>query len=477
MKRRDVFKIFPLSLAGACGLVNSVSGQNLKYNHSGVDAYKSAPVPGSPESLEPLAIRYTKAVRDKLLWIKENQSENLMEAAYAIARTVSNKNTCWATWDMGHSCTFDIFPERNGVPEIFYQGFDLSKCKNGDLFLTNVQGQKWEEIRKKGTLIIGAPAPWGGDARNPHYLDMSVSEQRIKPFADVWIETNIDSIGAIMQVPGMPAPVGPVSGIFGMVTFWMMVGDACRILARDGKSLPVSGDEPKISGDKVKWITLNEPIMDDYFENIMLQIEMIGAELGDIGKIADMAVDTVLNGGNVYCYSRYSASLATEAQTRRGGLAMTQGVYVENGKLVSYSGELKGSAKDMVIMGIFEPDDEVDLTSLDSFRKMGMKVVSMGPVTRDIKSPAGRTVPKETDVHVGRMCDTYGLYAVKGFERRICPTSGALLNQIFWATVMEIIDSARRKTGNVPGVFFSAAVKDGRDHMYRMHEWQRERKY
>ena len=77
----------------------------------------------------------------------------------------------------------------------------------------------------------------------------------------------------------------------------------------------------------------------------------------------------------------------------------------------------------------------------------------------------------KTDIHAGRMCDTYGLFAIPGMEQRICPTSGVILNQLFWAMIMEFVEQYIDRTGgDIPGVFFSAALKGGREHMHRMHE-------
>ncbi len=467
MKRRDTFRLIPLSLAGLAGIAGTAFTQE-KHRM----CPKACPCKMSGHSQigphpEPLSVRYLKKVRGMLTRIRETESENLLEASYAIARTVMNKGTCWYSWDMGHSITFDLVPGRNGVPEIFTVGFNPEKAKDGDLFLGNIWGGPHNVLEEKDILVIGSPVPWGGDAKLAELIVRDSAKVKMRPYADIWIETYVSTLGAIMHVPGMPAPIGPVSGVIGMVTFWMMVGDACRILAREGKSVPVKGDEPKPSGAS---ISLHEPIMDNYLEQIMLQMEMIGAELGNIRQIARMAVDSVLAGGKVYCYSRYGASLSSEASTRRGGLALTQGITDTGGKF-------KGTPDDLVIMGIFQPEDEADLKNLDAFRKSGMKIVSMGPMTRNIKIPEGRTVPKEADVHVGRMCDTYGLYILPGFERKICPTSGAILNQIFWATCMEIVEEMIRRTGNVPGVFFSAAIKNGTEHMHRMHELYRERGY
>ena len=474
MKRRRALGLIPLSISGMSGVVQKAFSQEMP----GMQHPPSV-VPGNPPFLpEPLSVRYLHKVRDMLIRIRHTQSENLLESSYAIARTVMNKGTCWYSWDMGHSTTCDLLPGRNGVPEIFTIGYNPEKSRNGDLFLVNIWSGPHEDLVKKDILVIGAPAPWGSDAKMSELIVRDSAKVRIRPYSDIYIDLDVTTLGAIMDVPGMPAPIGPVSGILGIVTFWMMMADTCRILARDGKSVQVRGDEPKLSGDNIPWVSLHDPHMDDYYDQVLQQKEMIGAELGNIRKIAQMAVDSVLEGGRVFVYSRYESGLAVEAQTRRGGLSLTRGIYDKESTLIDFSGKpINGSPKDLVIMGIVQPDDETDLKHLDTFRKYGMKVASMGPITRNIRIPDGRTVHGETDIHVGRMCDTYGLYAVRGFERKVCPTSGALLNQIFWASCMEIVEEMIRRTRNVPGVFFSAAVKGGTEHMNRMNELYMERGY
>ena len=451
MRRRKLIRLLPLSIAGLPKIVSAIHPFPPLKHH------------------DPLAIRYIKRVTEMLKWIRSTQSENLLEAAYAIARTLENGGRCWSLWDAGHTPGPDMFPDRNGEPDIFTIGYDINKTRNGDLLLATTfeSRERFEDIKEKNITVVGAPSPWGGDCKLAELLRPDVRALRIRHLSDIWIETNYTSLGAQMYVHGMPAPVGPVTGIIQTVTLWMMVADACRVLARRGKSVPVKGDEPKLEGNNVKWVSLLDPLMDTYFDTVLRQMEMIGAEMGNIRKIAEIAVDTALSGGQVYCYSRYS-SIAGEASTRRGGLSLTRGIS-EGTK------DFNGTKKDCVIMGITKPDDEVDLKFLDMFKKRRMRIASLGPMTRDIKIPDGRTVPKETDVHAGRMCDTYGIFPIPGFDQKVCPTSGALLNQLFWAFVMELIEQyIERSGGNVPGVFFSAALKQGTEHMHRLHTMARE---
>lgn len=464
MKRREIIKLVPLALTGAAGAARTAFGREM----SGVAR--------EVETTDKLGLVYLKTVRDRLDWIRETQSENLLEAAYAFARATAEGKTCWYSWDMGHTTTSDITPGRNGVPEIFTVGFDDGKAKDGDVVLANIGGGN-EAMLKKDITVVGSPVPWSMDAEGDEEIVYASAMNKIRPYCDIWIETKMTKLGAVLKLPGMPAPTGPISGIIGMVTFWMMMADTCRILARDGKKVAVRGDEPELTGKNVPWVSLNAPLLDDWYAAFARQHEMIAAEYGNIKKVADMAVDAVLAGGRVQCYGRYAASLPAEAKNRRGGLALTEGVYVDNGKLVGQEAEFVPSKNDLVIMGFASPDDPVDLASLDTFRKYGMKVVSIGPMTRDIKIPEGRTIPKEADLHIGRMCDTYGLFAVPGFSRKICPTSGAMMNQIFWATCMEMIDAFNRRTGNIPGIFMTGAVKGGIDHMIRMQTIHYERGY
>ena len=381
---------------------------------------------------------------------------------------------------MGHSIDFDIVAGRNGSPEIFTMGYDAKKSRKGDLFLNNITGTKevLEDCRNKGICLVGAPCAWSMDGGHADLIVRDSADFRIRPYSDLWIDLKADTVGAVVQVPGMPAPIGPVSGVVGMVTYWMMVADACRILARRGKKLPVQGDEPSLSGRDVPVVSLRDPLLDDYFENVLLQLDMIRAEMGSIQKIAAMAAESALSGGKVYGYSQNRNALCVEAQTRRGGLTLTRGLYDNSGSITAFDGEFRGSSKDLVIMGVFSPDDPTDLKNLDSFRAAGMKIASIGPMTRDIKVPDGRTVPGEADVHAGRMCDTYGLYALPGFDRRICPTSGVMINQLFYAIVMTTVEEIMwRSGGDVPGGYFSAAVRGGTEHMHRMNTWWGERGY
>jgi len=468
MKRRDALKLVPLSIAGLAAKADRAFAREVTLGY-----------PESPRKGESLSGLYQRKIRDLLFWIRENQSENLLEAAYAMARTIEKGGTCWANWDLGHSTRYDVGPDRNGEPEILTQGFNAKKAKKGDFYLVN-RGTIADDVKKgKNILVVGGPAPWSSDAKMSELIVRDTAMHRVRPVSDIWIETNVSTLGAVVKMPGMPAPTGPVSGIIGQVTMWMMLADACRILARDGKPVAVKGDEPKLSGKNVPWVNLNAPLMDNYFNTVMRQIEMIEAEMGNIRQIAKLATDSILAGGKVYGYSRNQMALCAEAQTRRGGLTLSRGLFDKDGKPSVYSGEpVKGSSKDLVIMGLFKPDDPVELKHLDAFRSMGMKVASIGTMMRNTKVPDGRIVPKETDVHAGRMCDSYGLFAIPGFERKVCPTSGALQLQIYWVTCMEIADEIIRRTGgNVPGAFYSAAIQDGSEHMHLMNEWWKERGY
>ena len=192
-----------------------------------------------------------------------------------------------------------------------------------------------------------------------------------------------------------------------------------------------------------------------------------------------MAAESVLSGRRVYGFSRYMHALAYEAQQRRGGMSLTyQGLTGENGEVRALRGQFEPRAGDTVVMGIFEPDNAEDLAFLDTFRGYGMNVASIGPMTRNYRIHGGRTVPDEADVHLGRMCDTYGLFALPGFERRVCPTSGILQCQIWHALHFEIFEEMIRRTnGNIPYIYFNGAVEGGMDHVYRTNAIYGERGY
>ena len=102
MKRRQALQLLPLSAAGLTSRIRKAHSEMVQ--------------PEQQTSPEPLALQYTKKVRERLAWIRETQTEDLMEGAYAIARTIENKGQCWQVWDAGHTNT-DLYPGRNGEPQ------------------------------------------------------------------------------------------------------------------------------------------------------------------------------------------------------------------------------------------------------------------------------------------------------------------------------------------------------------------------
>ena len=440
MKRRDLFRLIPFTIPAFSVVSNPGAAQEMKPRRE----YS----PG-----EPFGMVYNRRIREMLAWVRETQSDKMLEAAYAVARTVEKGKKCWCNWDLGHTNSSDIFPNRIGQPDILTPGYDPKQVKDGDLVFTSFPGpvENIEDMSKKDLFIIGATCPWSGDVKDAgENIIPEIQKVQNRKYADIWIETNTDSLGAQVKVPGSPAPLGPESGpLYGSI-FWMMIADACRILSRDGKPAAVKGDEPKLS-DKTPRAGLNEPLMGDYYDTVMRQFEMIGMEMGDIRKMAKMAVDTILSGGNIYFYSRYPESLAYEATGRRGGLTCSRAIF---------DGHIEGTAKDCVIMGTYQPDDEADLKNLEKIKSMGMKTASIGPVTRDAKIPEGRIIARETEVHVGRVMDTYGLFALPGFDRKICPTSGVMNTAILWTVTGEIVDQIMERTGgNVPGIGMNGALR------------------
>jgi hypothetical protein len=459
MNRRDIIRLIPVTLSGLGSSAFTAS------------AAETCPGCSGSSARGPQSLQYAKKIRDMLSWVRETQSEKLLESSYAVSRALRNGRTFWVNWDQGHSTNAEMFPGRNGMPLFLTHGYDPDRARDGDILMASriLSPEGFDDLAEKNVFVIGSPSPWSGDARGFERIRKDIQPMKIQPHSDIWIETNITVEGAIMKIPGIPAPFGPVSGPLYMTLMWMILADACRILSIEGKEYRVDGDGDELDGDTATWVDTADPLMDNFLDEVNRELEMIGAELGDVRRIAAMVVDTLLDGGNVYYYSRYSNSFATEATGRRGGFLFAKGLS---------DGNISGTSKDCVIMGVYTPDDEADLKNLDEFKRIGMRTASIGPATRDYTVPEGRTVPKETDVHVGRMCDSYGLYAIPGFNRKVCPTSGITMFALHWTIGMEIIEQIRERTGgNLPAVHSSGALEYGNSISRRGRTMQQDRGY
>ncbi len=406
---------------------------------------------------EKLSIRFLREVRGILEDIRNTELDNLLEASRHIAMTYRNHGTCYTTWDVGHSRSEDMYPDRPGDTDIFTMEYDETKAKKGDLLLGGIIARKIEDPRKKGVFVVGSAVPWCGDTPEAHLISEQHQQYKIRPFSDLWIETYSTTYGPIIWLPGAKYPMGAVSGPIGMVTFWAMVADAVRILASEGIYVKVKGDEPKL-GDTVKYASLTSPLGEEYFKEVLNQLRQVEGELGTAEKIADLAVDAVLAKRSVYVYSKYWEGLAVESNTRMGGLCIYKSVF-RSGPEFGLVKNFKGGRGDLVIMGICQPDDPTDLEFLDLAKKNGCTVASLGPATRNKSFPQGRTVPNEADFHMGYMCDTYGIFAIPGVEKRVCPTSGVVQNQLFYAISMSVAEKIIERTGNIPTIYPNGAFE------------------
>ena len=453
MNRRTILKLLPLLSAGASIL----------------------PETAIPEKQDPgpLSLDYFARVVKMLERIRNSELDNMLEASYHIAETCKRGGACFCQWETGHAIDGDMFPGRPGDTTIFTMGYTMNppsvEPKSGDLLLINVLRQPLEDPRKKGIFVIGGPTPWCGDTEHTELLTEANRNLKIRMYSDIWIETYITTLGAIMWLPGETAPLGPTSGALGITTYWAMMADTVRILARDGVTVGLKGDEPALD-DKASYTDLNRPLAEEYFNESIRQINQIEAEYGTFKHIAAEAASRILSGGKLHVYSRYREALSMEANGKRGGLALIKTTWSEDK-------DFRGTAGDFMIMGIYKPDDEVDLHMLQVYKKAGMKVASIGPATRNGSYPPGSTVPTQTDFHLGNMCDTYGIFAIPGVGQKVCPTSGLLINLMFWATIIEIAEDIMRRTGNTPAVLSTGALIGGSEQRKKRTELARVRGY
>lgn len=413
---------------------------------------------------------YLDRVTGMLERVRETQLDNLLEAAYNVARVHRAGGTCFCQWETGHMADGDMFPGRPGNPDLFVIGYTMDppdvEPKAGDLLLVNVLRQPLEDPREKGLFVIGGQTPWCGDTANTELLTESNRNLRIEPYSDIWIDTNTPTRGALIMLPGETAPLGPTSGALGMITWWAIIADAVRLLAKDGVTVTVQGDEPPLRRNTAR-IDLDRPLGRVWFEKALEQVSRIPAESGAIERIGAAVADTVLGGNKLWVYSHYRQALSQEANGKRGGLALINATF-------SGDSNFNPSEGDMVVMGIYSPDDPADLEMLDTCRKRGLTVASIGPATRNGQAPDGRTVQREADIHLGLMTDTYGLFAVPGVERKICPTSGLLVNLLFWSSMISAAEEIIDRTGATPGVLSTGAMIGGaeqrrnRTELYRM---------
>ena len=116
MNRRDTFRLIPLTFAG----IGSSAQAFLSFTRDNQHSH---------DSVNPTAMTYISKITEMLRSVRASHSENILEAAYVITRTLMLSDTCWSYWDHGHTNSVDSFPGRDDDPGIITIGYDAKRVK------------------------------------------------------------------------------------------------------------------------------------------------------------------------------------------------------------------------------------------------------------------------------------------------------------------------------------------------------------
>ncbi len=109
---------------------------------------------GRASEKRPLGLEFLATCRALLEKIKNNSSDELLEASHRVADTKKRGGKCYVYWDLGHGTDYDIWPERPGNTDIFTYGIPENAGKN-DLILANFFDERVKKYHDNGTFLIG----------------------------------------------------------------------------------------------------------------------------------------------------------------------------------------------------------------------------------------------------------------------------------------------------------------------------------
>ena len=146
------------------------------------------------------------------------------------------------------------------------------------------------------------------------------------------------------------------------------------------------------------------------------------------------------------------------------GSLIHQAAAFENGKLFGSNGE-------EIPLSLQYPTNIINMVT-DVCKTQGEKLLeSAYVISRKILN--GNTCWFQWDQGHTNSGDTF-----QGFNRKICPISGILIYTINWVISIELVEEIKRHTGgNIPGVYFSGALKWGNSWNAKMRSMMQDRGY
>jgi uncharacterized phosphosugar-binding protein len=414
MKRRTFASAGLAGLAAGALVPSSAIAQERDSKTGG--AYTAAVKTATPYGVQ----YYEKALG---IWNREISDELsiIAQAADRAALTLKNGGKLYSHAHFGHMLVKELRVDRPGNPGYLptwnWQTKDeeYDPIGKGDFLFFDYTKARVKKAHDRGAFTVGVRVPYLPNKTTPkgvlatyEMTDNLLTED----CSDLVLTSGAPFTNGALYFPEIPAVRGCPISVQGTGNFYWMLSAEIAVRDKGGASQGTSA--------KAR----------EYMGLIKARGAKIRANFESIDGAARLMAESVASGGRYWNYT-FGNEMADENTYRASGISMSRNITPNDIGT-------KTKAGDFAIIGGEASDTKENIEAAKTFKAAGVKVIYIGPAKTE--GGAGPHMPEFADRHIETFSpERDGAIVVKGFDKKICPTTGIFYALCLWMTNAQFV--------------------------------------
>ena len=434
-------------LAGSSAVAAAAAG--------GVTTKNAQAYPGFAEKFtqrwKPFIDQYYDGAVEIVRGIRDTQIGNMAKAMQKAYELKKKDGTVYSDLVFGHYASLAQSKDRPGQPWVLPQ-FDIGTpeevfdaMKPGDFLITHVTSEARKSAKERGVYVAGVTNNYYPFYKTPP--DGLREDKMVLPttedMSNMVIDSQVPWDNGLVDAPQIPQfKLCPSSGIAAYSVYWSCTAILATLIGSKGKN------------------TSTEPAR-EYLDLLLERFKLIRTDRPKIDRVAEKWADFVLEkGARLMVYGeQFKVS-----EKRTGNPFVSDAVGAASGSMIGQHYNADNlSENDIVLIGSMRSRQEQEIEVARTARRKGSYVAAFCPYSTDGDASGVRLYKEVDDAFNTYSDESEGVLDVKGFDKKICPTTGLTGLCIHWMLMAAWTDNMARR-GEMPYYWQGYHERGGADY-------------
>ena len=383
--------------------------------------------------------------------IRDTQVGTMAQAMQKAYELKQKGGTIYSEIIYGHYSSAAQSKDRPGQPWVLPQ-FDISTpeevfdaMKEGDFLITHVTSEARKRAHERGVFVVGVTnnyypfykTPPGG--LTPDKMALPTVEE----MSNMVIDSQVPWDNGLVDAPQIPQfKLCPSSGLAAYSVYWPCTALLATLIGSKGKDTSI------------------EPAR-EYLNLLIERFKLIGTDRPKIDSIASKWADFVLEKGARLMVFGEQFKVS---EKRTGNPFVSDAVGAASGSMIGQeynADELRNT--DIVLICSMRSRQEQEIEVARSAHQKGAYTAAICPYSTDGDASGTRLFKEVDDAFNTYSYESEGVLEVKGFDKKICPTTGLTGLLIHWMLMAQWTEHMARR-GEMPYYWKGFHENGGREY-------------